>query len=217
MRNATLLTVSCLLTALAAPALSIGDEFLLYTPKPSAGDQAPASPDQGVLVKKVKVKRGDTLSHLSKAYIGTASWFPQVLLFNRIKNPDLIYVGDTLLIPVHAGQEASVKKSRKHAGTKAVKHRRGRRRHAAGRPTAVSQPVAQPGAKSVAQPVKAESQPVKSGEQASYQHATQAYLRGDYQKALNLYGLFLQKFPHSRLAPDATLNQADCMMRLSAE
>ena len=212
MKNGTLLTLSCLLTVLAAPAPSVCEEFLLYAPKPAAGDQVPTSPDQGVLVKKVKVKRGDTLSRLSQKHIGTASWFPQVLLFNSIKNPDLIYVGDTLLIPVKPGHEGVAKKKRKHTAgvlAKGTKTRKGKRRRMVVPPPPASQPPAQP--------VKTEAHPARSSEQDSYQRATQAYLSGDYQKALNLYGQFLQKFPRSRLAADASLNQANCLMRLSGE
>lgn len=207
MKNATLLTLSCLIAALLAPASSRSEDFMLYVPKPATGDQAPPSPDQGVLVRKVTVKRGDTLSHLSRKHIGVASWYPQVLVFNSIKNPDLIYPGDNLLIPVPAGQEASAKKTAK--GTKPTKSAKGKRHHAAKRSAHVAKPV-------IEQP-KPALQPAGSDEQESYQLAKRAYLAGDYRKAQDLFSGFLRKFPKSALAPDASLYQADCFMHLSGQ
>ncbi len=142
MRTSKLLTLSCLLTVLLAPGLSGGEEFLLYAPKPAAGDQVPASPDEGVLVRSVTVKRGDTLADLARKHIGTASWFPQVLLFNTIKNPDLIYPGEKLLIPVNGGHNPSVKKSAKSA--KAAKRAKGKRRHPASAPAPAKPSAEQP-------------------------------------------------------------------------
>ena len=66
MNKATLLTLPGLVAMLLTPVLSCGEDFFLYTPKPAPGDQVPASPDQGVLVRSVTIKRGDTLTHLSK-------------------------------------------------------------------------------------------------------------------------------------------------------
>ena len=213
MKNASLLTLSCLFTALLAPAASNGEEFLLYTPKPATGDQVPSSPAKGVLVRKVTVQPGDTLSYLSRKHIGVASWFPQLLLFNTIKNPDRIYPGEKLLVPVRPGHGQAVKKSA-HAG-------KGKRRHAARKASASRNLAAvqhNAGVRYKAEvPNKAEVQPVGSAEQDSFLRAKQAYLAGDYRKAQDLFAGFLQKFPRSRLIPDASLYQADCFMRLSAE
>ena len=205
MKNATLLTLSCLLTVLAAPGPSSGEEFLLYAPKPAAGDRLPDSPDHGVLVKKVTVKRGDTLSKLSRKHIGTASWFPQLLVFNSIKNPDLIYPGDTLLVPVPAGHAPSAKKS-----AKVTKHARGGRRHLARRSSRLASPA-------VEQPKPAKARSARSDEQQSYQRAKRAYLAGQYQTAQDLFSGFLRAFPNSALAPDASLYQADCFLHLSGQ
>jgi hypothetical protein len=253
MNKATLLTLPCLLATLLAPDTSRGEDFLLYTPKPAEGDKAPASPDEGILVRSVTVKRGDTLSDLSKKYLGRGSWFPQVLLFNSIKNPDLIITGDTLLVPVPAGQSAA--EAEKAAPEK--KHAKGGKRHAKarGKHRAVAKPeAAQPEAgmrealphepgkpesvkresvKREAAPVKREtakpevSRPVRPepaplrlatpSEQTSYQQAKLAYLRGDYQKALELFTEFRSKYPSSTFSADVALYQADCMLHLSGE
>ena len=195
MMNARLLALSGVVAVLLASAPSVAEEFLLYTPKPAAGDQLPSSPDQGVLVKRVTVKRGDTLAKLSRKHIGVSSWFPQVLLFNSIKNPDLIYIGDELLIPVSAGHKTSAEKTAP------------KKRPAARRPSL--QPKAAAG-RSIP-----ETRPAFPREQESYQQATKAYQDGHYQKALKLFDRFLRKYPHSGHAADASLYRADCFLRLS--
>ena len=129
MKKATLLTLPCLLATLLTPVLSCAEELLLYTPKPAEGDQAPASPDQGILVRSIIIKRGDTLANLSHKYIGRGSWFPQVLLFNNIKNPDLIITGDKLLVPVPSGQSATSE----HLAAPGRKHAKGKKHHGAHR------------------------------------------------------------------------------------
>jgi LysM repeat protein len=209
MKNARLLTFSCLLTALLAPAPSKGEEFLLYVPKPASGDQLPSSPDQGVLVRRVTVKRGDTLAKLARKHIGVASWFPQVLLFNNIKNADLIHPGDRLLVPVPTGRAAL------RSSAKGKKHHAGRRssppRKAAVTPLTAVVPL------TAVAPLKTEIRPAMSDEQEIFQRAKGAYLSSDYQKALDLFDGFTRKFPHSALAADASLYKADCLLKLSGE
>jgi len=152
MNKATLLTLPCLLATLLTPVLSCAEELLLYTPKPAEGDQAPASPDQGILVRSITIKRGDTLANLSHKYIGRGSWFPQVLLFNNIKNPDLIITGDKLLVPVPSGQSAASEPKaapgRKYAkGKKRHGARRAKTQHrGAAKPETVEPATAAPGA-----------------------------------------------------------------------
>lgn len=70
----------------------------MYTPQPvTPGDSAPSS--EGVLVKEVEVNRGDTLYGLSRRFSGHGSYYPQILLFNKIDDPNLIYAGTTIKIP----------------------------------------------------------------------------------------------------------------------
>ena len=192
------LAICCLLALAAVSSTAGAEEFLLYTPKPAAAGQAPVAPDQGVLVKTVTVRRGDTLRKLSREHVGVASWFPQVLLFNTIKNPDLIHTGDKLLVPVRAGHV-----------TRAQGAGKGKKSHASRLPSSRVKPVAARRAGGM--------HAVRQGEQESFQRAEKAYLDGDYQKALEMYSRFLHKFPRSRFAAEASLHRADCFMRLSGE
>ena len=196
-----LLTLLGLLMVPVTSGPSSAEEFLLYSPKAGAGDDVPSSPDQGVLVKKVTVKRGDTLAKLSRKHIGVAKWFPQILVFNSIANPDLIHIGDQLLIPVRPRRAGSVKKSA-----------RGKRPHARQSQSQSQSPRLAPSAE---RPVSEEKRPVPSDEQKSYRRAKQAYLDGKYQKALDLFTAFLRKNPDSQLAADASLYRAESLLRLS--
>jgi LysM repeat protein len=235
MNKATLLTLPCLLATLLTPVLSCGEDFLLYTPKPSEGGQAPASPDQGIMVRSLTVKRGDTLAKLSKKYLGRASWFPQVLLFNSIKNPDLIITGDKLLVPVPSGQAAASEQK----GTPEKKHAKGKRHHGGHRAAARHRGVAKSEAAEpeAAQPEALRREPVQSEaakpetvkskksqqragtskEQENYLQAKRAYLAGDYQKSLSLFTEYLRKYPNSAVSADASLYRADCLMHLSGQ
>jgi LysM repeat protein len=88
-----------LIICMALPAW--GEQYLLYTPQPvPSGQKAPEQ--EGVLVQEIEVQRGDTLYGLSRKFSGHGMYYPQILLFNSIKNPDLIYPGKNLKIPLSA-------------------------------------------------------------------------------------------------------------------
>ena len=94
-----------LLCSLALPAW--GQHYYLYEPKaviPDAKRQA----NDGILVKDVPVQEGDTLYGISRKYSGYGMYYPQILLFNDIKNPNLIHTGDTLKIPLPHGETPKV-------------------------------------------------------------------------------------------------------------
>jgi hypothetical protein len=197
MNRATLLTLFCLVAAFAS-APSGAEEFLLYTPKPAAVERAPSSPEQGVLVRKVTVKPGDTLKTLSRKNIGMADWFPQVLLFNTIKNPDLIQPGQKLLVPVSARHTAAGKKPVQTKVPQVAKASPTRHRHSA-------------------EPSGSRKRHLSLDERERYQYAKRAYLNGQYHDALDLFSGFLRRFSQSKFAADASLYRADCFLRLSGE
>jgi LysM repeat protein len=92
-----LTTVIALIICMALPAW--GQQYLLYVPQPiTSGQKAPSQ--DGILVQEIVIQKGDTLHDLSRKFSGRGMYFPQILLFNSIKNPDLIYTGNTLRVPV---------------------------------------------------------------------------------------------------------------------
>jgi len=89
--------IIALITGLTLPAW--GQKYQLYVPRPVTDDQK-ISPRDGILVQEIVVKKGDSLYELSRKFNGNGMYYPQILLFNTIKKPRLIYPGDTLKIPV---------------------------------------------------------------------------------------------------------------------
>jgi LysM repeat protein len=49
----------------------------------------------------VRVRRGDTLSALSRSHYGTAAYWPDLALVNHLAHPDSIRAGQVLLFPLH--------------------------------------------------------------------------------------------------------------------
>lgn len=78
---------------------AVAQQYYLYAPQPTESAQKTAD-TENILVKEIEVKKGDTLYGLSRKFSGKGMYFPQILLFNNIKNPHLIYPGATLKIPV---------------------------------------------------------------------------------------------------------------------
>lgn len=85
----------------------------LYAPKPFEGEAV----GDGVLVREVTVKKGDNLSKIAKKYAGRDYYYPQILLFNDIKRPHWIQIGQVLRVPL------SRKAADKH-GQQAAEERR---------------------------------------------------------------------------------------------
>jgi TolA-binding protein len=174
---------------------SWGSDYL-YSPQPFNGEAG-----EGVLVREVTVKKGDTLSHLSKRYSGRGFYYPQILLFNEIKNPHRIQIGQVVRVPLARkaaakhGQQAGVEKrleqkSLAHELTADVpKKRSEKQRHPA----------------------------AAQGEHNAYSRGLEAYKKGDCETAIAQFDQFISRYPTSALLPEATLNRAECYLKLSAK
>ncbi|RNC72299.1 MAG: LysM peptidoglycan-binding domain-containing protein [Desulfuromonadales bacterium] len=103
MNNTLRLVASSLVLSLASLGPAVGADYLLYAPEKSDG-KAPSGPNEGVLVKSITIQRGDTLYSLSRKYSGKGTYYPQILLFNEIVNPDMIYAGNKIMVPLPAGE-----------------------------------------------------------------------------------------------------------------
>lgn len=112
--------VALLLCSLALPAW--GQQYYLYEPKPVSPDVKRETGD-GVLVSEIPINDGDTLYGISKRFSGHGTYYPQILLFNDIKDPNLIYTGDTLRIPLPKDGPAETAVKPKKGYRKALKHK----------------------------------------------------------------------------------------------
>jgi len=200
-------------------------QHYLYAPKPVAAEEKFQKKD-GVLVQEVPVKKGDTLSAISRKFSGHGSYFPQILLFNDIRNPDRIYTGNVLKVPV--SRSGATDQSAKHQaqsrvpdvptagpasdsstgelkqGTAVKKKKRDMKHKAA---------AANTHAKSAKQPPAA----VAASGQRLFERAVKAYRQDDYRMALELFDRFLTEHPSSVLAADASLYKAECYLKQSSQ
>lgn len=185
----------CLLLFLVCSPAMAG-EYLLYQPNPSEREVLPL-PGEGVLVKKIIIKRGDTLSALSRQFSGKSSYFPQILLFNKIRNPNLIYAGQELLVPLsesHVLQKTLRPNSDLSDKTGVRTSIRSKQRSSS--------------------KISGRNR-VPSAERHLFGQAASFFAQGKYRQALEGFNSFLKQYPHSSLVPDASLYRGDCFLRLS--
>jgi LysM repeat protein len=177
--------------------LALAGDYLLYLPN-QVDVRQPLIPGEGVIVKKIIIKRGDTLAALSRHFSGKAAYYPQILLFNKIRNPNLIYVGNELLVPL-SKNIALHKRVLSPPST----------------PIPVNGiPVTNPKLSTVTE--NRRGSPVPSAERQFYEQAVTLFTQAQYRKALEGFTFFLETYPDSSLVPDARLYRGDCFLRLSA-
>lgn len=227
--------IAALLFCLAPPAW--GQKYLLYTPQSaSSGQTAPTQ--EGILVQEIEIQKGDTLFDLSRKFSGHGMYFPQILLFNSIKNPNLIYAGKTLKVPVTqngAGDSnritakpvSEVSKPRAVDKKKPAKANiRPSGRHSAA-------PVSNPSTELSLGDLKAEGKGKNRGARSKkkaivpaakatagqelFDAAVKAYRKEDCRAALDLFDRYLASNSGSPLAADASLYKAECYLKLSAQ
>jgi len=150
-----------------------------------------------VLVKKITIKQGDTLAALSRQFSGKGVYYPQILLFNKIRNPNLIYAGQELLVPLsgrlfHKMQSGPVADTRTTSGVSLGTPSRQKR-----------------------VPDKTTGTATNSDERQLFEHSVELFAQGKYHEALEGFDRFLKFFPYSPLAPNASLYRGDCFLRLS--
>jgi len=100
-----LAAVLLLLCSMTLPAW--GQQYYLYEPKPITAEEKGRVSDRGILVTEVPVRSGDTLYDISSKFSGRGIYYPQILLFNKINNPNMIHTGSTLRVPVTQGSGRS--------------------------------------------------------------------------------------------------------------
>lgn len=108
MRHRAYRCVAIVALLFAGAASGSAQQYLFYAPAPttlSAAQQADKK--DGILVQEVQVQKGDTLYGLSRKFSGHGTWYPQILLFNEISDPNKIYTGHVLKIPVTQKEPAA--------------------------------------------------------------------------------------------------------------
>jgi TolA-binding protein len=202
-RSEHIIAAGLLVCSLAAPVW--GQEYL-YKPQPvDSGEKEKGAAADGVLVREIEVRRGDTLHDISRTYSGHASYFPQILLFNNISNPDLILAGTTLRIPVSHAEPASRIEKPLVKRLSTLKRSKKIRNH-----SAINE------AHGVNTSVK-QGDSLSAVERILFEKAVAAYKKDDYSTALELFGQYLSSNPGSPRAAEASLYKADCYLKLSVQ
>lgn len=180
----------------AVSTISAAEEYNLYKPEKVQSQDIPA-PGTGVLTKTITIQKGDTLKKLSARYSGRSAFFPQILLFNRITNPDLIRAGAQLQVPLSRQAAVSAPEKEKHAAV--------RKRKRPPRKSAIRH-------EEPASPAPAVSG--MSGERL-FRRGVRALDAKHYRQAIDIFNEFLKAHPNSPNAADATLYRAECYEKLS--
>jgi TolA-binding protein len=180
-----------LMLFLCGASASWGGDYL-YTPQPVSG-----AAGEGVLVREVTVKKGDTLSHLSKQFSGRGHYYPQILLFNEIKNPHRIHPGQVVRVPLARNNSQPATDD-----------------NAASKVTAEVTAVVMP-KKAHEKQKPAVQRTVRKGEHKAYTRAVAAFKKGNCTTAITLFDDFIRRYPSSGFVPEATLNRAECYLKLS--
>ena len=175
---------------------SAAEEYYLYKPEKVQLQSIPA-PGSGVLTKTITIQKGDTLKKLSFRYSGRSAFFPQILLFNQIKNPDLILAGAQLQVPL--SQQAALSAPGKVPSAKIRKRKHARHESA------------------VSHERQASTAPAVSGMAGGrlFKRGLKAFEARHYRQAIDIFDEFLKAHPNSPNAADATLYRAECYEKLS--
>jgi TolA-binding protein len=191
------LALVIVLAGVASPAVA-AEEYHLYKPERVQSQHIPA-PGEGVLTRTITIQKGDTLSKLSHRYSGRSAFFPQILLFNQIKNPDLIYAGAQLQVPLSQQAAKSAPEKEKPVAVR-------KRKHATHKSSVRHEKQAPPA-------------PTASGTAGArlYKRGARAFEARHYRQAIDIFDEFLKAYPNSPNAADATLYRAECYENLSGK
>lgn len=206
--------MAVILALLLIASTAMSQQYYLYSPKAASAEAKINKADGEILVSEIVIKKGDTLSGISRKFSGKGSYYPQILLFNDIKNPNLIRTGDSLRVPVKkelAGVTESKSRDKLTVKTPTPKNKKeayitpstpAYDRSSLAKPTKVDKPV---------------SVDKKSGEQQLFDQAFGAYSSGNCSAAIAMFDKILAANPDSSFAADATLYKADCLLKLSGQ
>jgi nucleoid-associated protein YgaU len=196
-----------------------GNDYYLYSPAPASKEQASSKEKETVAVTEITVAKGDSLFKISRRFSGKGTYYPQILLFNDIKNPNLIYTGQSLRVPLNQG--ASIPRQSmsppEPAGTPPVAEQKAPPSEEAA-PAVTPLPAASPAP--AAKPVKPEKPavpPAAETEENLFAKGVMAYKSGRCKEAVAHFDQFFARHPDSLMTADASLYRADCYLQLAAE
>lgn len=209
------ITITALMLSMSLSAS--GQQYFLYAPQPVTSGKRVA-PQEGILVEEIIIRKGDTLSGLSRKFNGKGRYYPQIVLFNSIKNPNLIYAGKTLRIPL--SYPLNRKKHVSASGDTSQAPRESAGPLPAANPAAemvIPEPSHQPDTNRAKAPAAPPAGTTAATGQELFEAAVTSYRRNDFRTALEQFDRYLADYADSPLAADASLYKAECYLKLSAQ
>ena len=191
------------------PSPAAAEVYLLYTPAPTTAPSLPADPAKGILTKTVTIQPGDTLTKISRAHSGRGSYFPQILLFNSIKNPDKIRAGAQLRVPMTRVTAQKATPGVRKGEMKGVRSHHARK----GRMKGVRSHHARKGGVLASSKAVRQDKPGRPAEDELFARGVKLFKKGTYEKAAAVFEEFGRAYPDSRRAADAALYKADCYLK----
>lgn len=189
----------------------------IYLPKQVENSETDQMRKEGVLVREVTVRKRDTLSGISKKFSGKGYYYPQILLFNDIRNPHMIHPGEVLRVPLPSRSKAV--SSHHGKNIKAERKASHDRHNVASAAESLQSSASQAESRSsrTPAPVAAEPVPTELGaeEQLKYSRALAASRKGDCSSSIKMFDDFIRLYPKSPLISEATLNRAECYLKMS--
>jgi LysM repeat protein len=206
--------MAIILALLSIASTAMSQQYYLYSPK-EASTEAKANKANGeILVSEIVIKKGDTLSGISRKFSGKGSYYPQILLFNDIKNPNLIRTGDSLRVPVKK-EFAGVTESKSRTKLTVKKSVPENKKKVAITPSSpASDTIISVKPVKIEKPVSAVQ---KTDEQQLFDKAFNAYSSGNCVAAIAMFDKILSANPDNSFAADATLYKADCLLKMSGQ
>ena len=198
----------------------------------------------GVAYREIIVQKGDSLFSISRKFSREGASYAEILSLNAIKHPDLIHVGDIIKVPLAAGRAGSKESSAQPPGPgepELLKEPSASQPAGAPmslpsltfpKPAYAATPQTQPVAGAPSEAPRAAEHPVPAqtdqgqaptvsrntlSGQKLFEQAVKSYRQNDCQAAIQLFARFLAENTNSIFAPDASMYNADCYLKLSGQ
>ena len=192
------------------PSLDEGAEYLLHKVPLDGGASTVRGDDW--IVREIVVEKGATLWDYARTYLGKGYYYPHLLAYNDISNPNRIYEGKTLLVPTE--------RVRNYAGRETLE---GRTWSVSFSGLALESLTKRPERKSavrITPPKGAVKKEIPRGigtasEQREFDRAKALFDAGNYTKAARLFDEFVAAHPHSKLKVEALFYSAESNLKSS--
>lgn len=185
-------------------------EYLIHRVPLDGSASSTVSGDEWI-VQEVTIEKGTTLWKFSRNYLGKGHYYPHFLAYNDIANPNRIYEGKTLLVPVAKVRDYQ-RRNELQGKTWSVSFI-GLALESASRAPVKKSAVRLPSRKEQVRPESSRDRAVS--EQREFDRAKAEFEAGRYGEAARLFEGFASHHPHSGLKAEALFYAAEAQLKAS--